>query len=167
MRFVEDEAAVVDRRTSRASHSGRQELTIPTRRRAVPMPSPGNGTTTATARPTRLNKLPQITAFFWIAKILTTGFGEAASDALSHAAGAAGVVATGLALAGSLVAQLRATRYIPWLYWATVALVGVFGTMAADGTHELGIPLGVSSAGYLAITVAIFVIWYRVEGTLS
>jgi uncharacterized membrane-anchored protein len=131
------------------------------------MPRPGNETIAAPAGRKMANKLPQITVFFWIAKILTTGFGEAASDALSHAAGIVGVVATGLALAASLIAQLRATRYVPWLYWLTVALVGVFGTMAADGTHELGISLGVSSAGYLAVTAVIFAIWHRVEGTLS
>ena len=126
-----------------------------------------NDATTAPAGRQVVNKLPRITFFFWIAKILTTGFGEAASDALSRAAGAVGVAAVGLALLAGLAAQLRADRYRPWLYWSTVALVAVFGTMVADGTHQLGISLPVSSAGYLALTVLVFAVWYRVEGTLS
>jgi uncharacterized membrane-anchored protein len=122
---------------------------------------------TAPARRITANKVPQVTLFFWIVKILTTGFGEAASDALVRSARVVAVVAVALALAASLAAQVRATRYVPWLYWLTVALVGVFGTMAADIPQFLGFPVWVSSLGYLVAVGAVFAAWYRVEGTLS
>jgi uncharacterized membrane-anchored protein len=112
-------------------------------------------------------KVPQVTAFFWIVKVLTTGMGEAASDALVRGVGPVAVAVAGLAFAAALVAQLRADRYIAWLYWLTVALIGVFGTMAADIPHFLGVPVWATSLFYLLSVVAVFVAWYRMEGTLS
>src|SRR3954449_3764090 len=113
------------------------------------------------------SKVPIVTASFWILKILTTGMGEAASDALVRVWGGVAVAATAVALVASFVAQFRAQRYIPGIYWLAVAMVGVFGTMAADLPHFLGIPLWVISAGYLLAVLAIFAVWYRLEGTLS
>ena len=114
-----------------------------------------------------VTKVPAVTAGFWVLKILTTGMGEAASDALVKWGGVAAVAATGLALVASFTAQFRASRYIPAVYWLAVAMVGIFGTMAADIPHFLGIPLWVTSLGYLLAVLAIFMIWYRLEGTLS
>jgi uncharacterized membrane-anchored protein len=113
------------------------------------------------------SKVPVVTASFWIIKILTTGFGEAASDALVRAFGVVAVIVTAVALVASFVAQFRAPRYVPWTYWLAVAMVGVFGTMAADVPHFLGVPLWITSAGYLIVVVTIFIVWYRLEGTLS
>jgi uncharacterized membrane-anchored protein len=113
------------------------------------------------------SKVPIVTASFWVLKILTTGMGEAASDALVRAFGGIAVAITAVALVASFVAQFRASRYVPWIYWLAVAMVGVVGTMAADLPHFLGIPLWVISAGYLLAVLAIFAVWYRLEGTLS
>jgi uncharacterized membrane-anchored protein len=114
-----------------------------------------------------VSKVPVVTASFWALKILTTGMGEAASDALVRWGGVVAVAVTGLALLASFVAQFRASRYVPVVYWLAVAMVGVFGTMAADVPHFLGMSLGVISAVYLVAVLAIFTGWYRREGTLS
>jgi uncharacterized membrane-anchored protein len=129
--------------------------------------SPQARTTEMPAHHSAASKVPIVTSSFWILKILTTGMGEAASDALVRAFGGVAVAATAVALVASFVAQFRASRYVPWIYWLAVAMVGVFGTMAADLPHFLGVPLWAISAGYLLAVLAIFGVWYRLEGTLS
>jgi len=113
------------------------------------------------------NKVPVVTVYFWIIKILTTGMGEAASDALVRAGGVVAVGATAVALVASFVAQFRVTRYIPGVYWLAVVMVSVFGTMAADIPHFLGVPAWVTSTAYLLAVLVIFWVWHRMEGTLS
>jgi uncharacterized membrane-anchored protein len=113
-------------------------------------------------------KVPEITALFWIIKILTTGMGEATSDYLAKTsvvlAGAAGLA--GFALAMWL--QFRVRRYVAAVYWFAVVMVAVFGTMAADGLHvELGIPYIGSTLIYAVAVAVIFWLWHRSEGTLS
>jgi uncharacterized membrane-anchored protein len=113
-------------------------------------------------------KVPAITAVFWVVKVLTTGMGEAASDWLGSVslalAGAVGV----LGIAVALVLQVRADRYRPVRYWFAVAMVAVFGTMAADALHVvLDIPYAVSTAVYALALPVVFVLWRRGEGTLS
>lgn len=115
-----------------------------------------------------LSKVPQITLFFWITKLLTTAMGEAASDFFVHLDPIAAVLGGAGAFAGSLLLQFAVSRYIPWIYWLVVAMVAVFGTMAADMLHGV---LGVSHpAATLIFAIAlalVFLLWYRVEGTLS
>jgi uncharacterized membrane-anchored protein len=113
-------------------------------------------------------KVPQITALFWVIKVLTTGMGEAASDYL----GTLNLVIAGLIGVGGFVValwwQLRIRRYSTPVYWFAVAMVAVFGTMAADGVHVgLGIPYAASTACYAVALAVVFVWWYRSEGTLS
>ncbi len=116
-----------------------------------------------------LNKVPAITALFWVAKVLTTGMGETASDFLVTTIDP--VVAVGLGFvvfAGFLVLQLTRKRYIPWVYWSTVAMVSVFGTMAADIVHvELGIPYTVSTAVFALALGGVFLVWWLLERDLS
>jgi uncharacterized membrane-anchored protein len=114
-------------------------------------------------------KVPQITVAFWIAKIASTGMGEALSD-YGYARygtlvdGAFGVVL----LAGALILQFRTRRYRTWIYWLAVVAVSVTGTMAADGLHVVvGLPYTVTTLLYAVILAIIFVAWYRTEGTLS
>jgi uncharacterized membrane-anchored protein len=112
---------------------------------------------------------PQITVWFWLAKVISTGQGEATSDFLYLKYG---VVITGtigaLLLVTALVLQFSARRYNPWLYWLAVAAVSVTGTMAADGMHvEFHVPYEYSTAFYASVLVVIFVLWYLTEGTLS
>jgi uncharacterized membrane-anchored protein len=114
-----------------------------------------------------LSKVPVITAFFWIVKILTTAMGEAASDFAVHINQLDAVIlgATGFIVA--LAIQFSARRYIAWVYWLLVAMVSVFGTMAADVIHHAGVPVPVSTAVFGILLAGVFAFWYKVEGTLS
>ncbi len=116
-----------------------------------------------------LSKVPEITAIFWVVKVLTTGMGESTSDYLTHTLNPAIAVFLGLiALAGALALQFRARRYEPWIYWLAVAMVAVFGTMAADALHvELGVPYVVSTIFYLIVLGIVFRTWFAYEKTLS
>ena len=113
-------------------------------------------------------KVPEITALFWLVKVLTTGMGEAASDWLAKDNL---VLAGGVGLAGFVVAmwlQLRAVRYSAARYWFAVAMVAVFGTMAADGVHRvLGVPYVATTVFYAVALGLVFAFWYRTEGTLD
>ena len=127
-------------------------------------------TETSTMRPAVrvLTKVPEITVLFWVIKLLTTGMGEAMSDALGQKsvplAGAVGILGMTLALR----LQLRQTEYRAGYYWFCVMMVAVFGTMVADGIRDgAGIGYQVTTPVFALITGAIFYRWYRSEGTLS
>jgi uncharacterized membrane-anchored protein len=113
--------------------------------------------------------VPEVTVLFWVTKVLTTGMGETASDFLVRRIDP--FVAVGLGAVAFVVAmalQLRARRYVPWTYWLAVSMVSVFGTMAADVVHiALGVPYAVSTVVFAVVLAAVFVVWYRTEGTLS
>ena len=118
-----------------------------------------------------LNKVPEVALSFWIIKIMSTTVGETGADYLAVNAGL-GQGVTGSVMAGvlavALLIQLRTCRYTPWIYWLTVVLVSVVGTQITDFlTDSMGVSLYISSAVFAAALVAIFAIWYRVEGTLS
>jgi uncharacterized membrane-anchored protein len=116
------------------------------------------------------SKVPyRITAYFWIIKILTTAMGEALADfmALRYSPVLAGVVGT-LVFAIAMVLQFRAPGYRVWIYWFAVAMVAVWGTLAADGLHiKLGVPYALSSAFFAVCLAAVFIAWYATERTLS
>jgi uncharacterized membrane-anchored protein len=116
-----------------------------------------------------LSKVPEVTAFFWIVKALTTAMGESTSDFLVHSlVPEIAVVLGGIAFCVALYLQLTKDRYLPWAYWLAVAMVGVFGTMAADVLHVgLGVPYVASTIFYAIVLALVFRTWYRVEGTLS
>lgn len=114
-------------------------------------------------------KVPEITAIFWIIKLLSTAMGESTSDYFVFQINPYVAVALGcLGLVGALILQLVARRYIPWVYWLAVVMVAVFGTMAADVIHVvLHVPYTASTAAFAAALALIFVLWYRTEKTLS
>jgi uncharacterized membrane-anchored protein len=116
-----------------------------------------------------LTKVPEVTAYFWITKVLTTGMGEATSDYLVHRFNPEIAVVVGFtAFVAAMAVQFSVRRYNSWAYWFAVSMVAVFGTMAADVLHVgLGIPYAVSTAFYSVVLAVIFVLWYRSEGTLS
>lgn len=115
------------------------------------------------------SKVPVITAYFWIIKILSTAMGEASSDYLAHRYDPYIVVPLGgIALLITLAIQLRTRRYNTWIYWLTVVMVAVVGTMVADASHlQFGIPYYQTSAAFAIALACIFFAWYRTEGTLS
>lgn len=117
---------------------------------------------------TPISWVAPVTGMFWAIKLVTTAFGEAAADGLGGIsiplAGAVGLIA----LVAALRWQLRSHHYVPVRYWSAVAAVALFGTMLADGLHVvLGLPYPVTSLLYAAATAAIFLVWKRVEGTIS
>src|ERR1700688_3370462 len=116
-----------------------------------------------------LRKVPEVTVYFWITKVLTTALGESTSDYLVHKLNPYIAVALGgIALVASLVLQFSARRYVPWIYWLAVGMVAVFGTMAADVLHiEFGVPYIGSTVVFAALLVGVFWSWSRVEPTLS
>ncbi len=117
----------------------------------------------------RYSKVPEVTAFFWIVKALTTAMGESTSDFLVHAMiPQIAVVLGGIAFTIALYLQFSKDRYVPWAYWLAVAMVGVFGTMCADVLHVgFGIPYIASTIFFAVALFAVFRTWYRSEGTLS
>jgi uncharacterized membrane-anchored protein len=114
-------------------------------------------------------KVPRVTAYFWVAKILTTAMGEAISDYLVHRFDPYVAVTAGFAaFAVAMAIQFRSRAYVPWAYWLAVAMVAVFGTMAADVLHvEFRVPYIASTALFAVALVAVFTMWHRREGTLS
>jgi uncharacterized membrane-anchored protein len=142
---------------------------------AIPSPSPDfgpasrSGGRSADVVRRGLSRVPEITVYFWIIKVLTTGMGETTSDYLVHRLNPVIAVAIGAAgLAAGLIVQFSMRRYVAWSYWFAVAMVGVFGTMAADVLHiGLHIPYVVSTTFYAVVLTVIFVTWHRSEKTLS
>jgi uncharacterized membrane-anchored protein len=117
------------------------------------------------------SKVPEITAFFWIIKILATTVGETAADFLNDHIGL-GLTGTTLVmsvlLAGALVAQFRSERYVPVTYWLAVVLISVVGTLASDNlVDNFGVPLAVTTVAFAVALGITFWIWYRKEHTLS
>lgn len=114
-------------------------------------------------------KVPDITALFWVAKLLSTALGEAASDFLVFQINPYVAVALGcLGLLVALALQLWLRRFSAWVYWLAVAMVAVFGTMAADVLHVvLHVPYAASTAFFAIGLAAVFVAWYLSERTLS
>jgi uncharacterized membrane-anchored protein len=114
-------------------------------------------------------RVPEITAYFWVIKGLSTAMGESTSDFLVHIMNP--VLAVGLGFVGFVIAlalQFSMRRYLAWTYWLAVLMVGVFGTMAADVLHVgFGVPYIASSALYAIMLAAVFITWQRTERTLS
>jgi uncharacterized membrane-anchored protein len=143
-------------------------------RRAGPAPhkgirrAPSHSHSAVRSREPLAAKVPEITALFWVIKILTTGMGEATADFLIKInillGGVVGLVVFVLALGW----QFRVRRYIAVVYWLAVAMVAVFGTLAADGLHvELHVPYLGSTIFYAIVLAVVFYLWCRNEGTLS
>ena len=118
-----------------------------------------------------LNKVPEITLYFWIIKILCTTIGETAADFLNTNLnlGLTGTsLVMGILLIIILFIQIRAKKYIPTMYWLAVVLISVVGTLITDNlTDNFGVSL-VTTTIIFAIALAItFIIWYIKEKTLS
>jgi uncharacterized membrane-anchored protein len=132
----------------------------------------GMANTSVGARSARqlLNKVPEVTLWFWVIKILATTVGETFADFLAGLGlglGGTTVVMT-LLLVVVLVAQLRARRYVPGLYWLTVVLISVVGTLITDNlTDVLGVPLAVSTILFAIALAVTFAVWSASEKTLS
>lgn len=126
--------------------------------------------TTATGR-RLLSKVPEVTVFFWIIKVMATTVGETAADFLNGHLGL-GLTGTTLVMSvlliGVLAVQFRSGRYVPVLYWATVVLISVVGTLGSDNlVDNFGVPLVVTTVAFAVALTVTFQAWYRREHTLS
>jgi len=120
---------------------------------------------------TMLSKVPEVTVYFWVIKILATTVGETAADFLNTnlklgLTGTTCVMAALLAVA--LLFQFRARKYVPGIYWLAVVLISVVGTLITDNlTDHFGISLWLTSVLFAIALAATFVVWYSSERTLS
>jgi uncharacterized membrane-anchored protein len=123
------------------------------------------------AASTLLNKVPEITLWFWVIKIMCTTIGETAADYLNVNLGFGltnTTYVTGALLAAVLVVQFRARRYVPVVYWAVVVVISVFGTLITDNLSDgMNVPLTLSTPVFAVILCLVFAAWYGVERTLS
>jgi uncharacterized membrane-anchored protein len=126
---------------------------------------------TKTTRQAMLSKVPEVTIYFWIIKVLCTTVGETASDFLNVNLGwglTGTSTAMGFCLAAVLFFQFRANKYIPGVYWLAVVLISIFGTLITDNlTDSLGVPLEVSTLVFTVALALTFAAWFAVERTLS
>lgn len=117
------------------------------------------------------SKVPEVTLYFWVIKILGTTIGETAADSLNVDLGfglTGTTIVVGVLLAIALAHQFTRTRYIPWIYWLTVVLISVAGTLITDNlTDNFGVPLAVSTGFFGAGLILTFAAWYISESTLS
>ncbi|UPK52860.1 hypothetical protein MT476_26450 (plasmid) [Bacillus sp. H8-1] len=118
-----------------------------------------------------LNKVPEVTIFFWIIKVLCTTVGETFADFLNFNLGFGLTVTTiimGIAFFILLYLQFKATKYVPGIYWTTVVLISVFGTLVTDNlTDGMGVPLEASTIVFSILLGLTFLFWYLSEKTLS
>ena len=118
-----------------------------------------------------LNKVPEITVFFWVIKILCTTVGESFADYVNETLGF-GLTNTTLVFSAALVAvmvvQFRLHTYVPGVYWLAVVLISVVGTLLTDNlTDAQGVALRTSSIGFAIVLAVVFGVWYARERTLS
>jgi uncharacterized membrane-anchored protein len=117
------------------------------------------------------SKVPEITAFFWIIKILCTTIGETAADFLNVNLNL-GLTVTSLIMGGlfilALIVQFITKKYTPVVYWLTVMLISVFGTLVTDNLSDnLHVPLEYSTIFFTIALALTFGVWYAIEKTLS
>ncbi len=118
-----------------------------------------------------LSKVPEVTMYFWIIKILCTTVGETAADFLNFDLNLGLTVTTivmSVFLAVALFVQFRLRRYVPGIYWLAVVLISVVGTLITDNlVDNFGVPLLTTTIVFSVALAAAFAVWYASERTLS
>ncbi|WP_300683188.1 hypothetical protein [Nocardioides sp.] len=127
------------------------------------------GRTTVTRQ--MLNKVPEITIWFWVIKILCTTVGESFADWINMTLGV-GLTNTAViftvVLAAVIALQMRLRRYVPFVYWLTVVVVSITGTLYTDIlTDSRGVPLATSTTVFAVLLAIVFGVWWLRERTLS
>lgn len=116
----------------------------------------------------RAAKVPEITAWFWIIKILTTAGGEAVSDYLALHNHLIGGALEAIFFMVALVVQFRVRRYLAWAYWTLAFAIATAGTGVSDTMHlTFSMPYTVTTGLWSVALAAIFVVWFVSERTLS
>lgn len=132
---------------------------------------PETVTSTTSVGRRMLNKVPEITLYFWIIKILCTTVGETAADYLNSNLGL-GLSGTSYVMSGvlivALIFQFATTRYRPGIYWLAVVLISIVGTLVSDNLVDgYGVPLQTTTILFGIALAITFAVWYWSERTLS
>ena len=119
----------------------------------------------------KFNKVPEVTMYFWIIKVLCTTVGETAADYLNTTLNV-GLTGTSLVMSALLVVvlcfQFKARKYTPSIYWLAVVLLSIVGTLITDNlTDHFKVPLETTTCVFSMMLVLTFAVWYAVEKTLS
>jgi uncharacterized membrane-anchored protein len=127
-----------------------------------------------------LTKVPAVTLGFWIVKILATTLGETGGDSVtmswlgettSHPVPNGYLIGTaifGVLLVLFIWAQIKARRFNPWLYWATIVASTTCGTTLADfADRSLGVGYPGGSLLLLACVLLSLFAWHRTLGTVD
>ena len=118
-----------------------------------------------------LNKVPEVTIWFWVIKILCTTVGETAADYLNetlHFGLTGTTLVTSVALIGALIWQFKSIKYVPGVYWLTVVLISVVGTLVTDNlTDRFNVSLVLTTSIFAIVLIAVFITWQASEHTLS
>lgn len=128
-------------------------------------------TRTSTRIPVVYNRVPKVTADFWLIKLMAVTVGETAADFLNATLGF-GLTNTSIVMAGALVAvlivQFAQQKYVPWAYWLAVVMISIVGTLISDDLADnFGVSLETTTLIFSAALIATFAIWYVFEKTLS
>ena len=118
-----------------------------------------------------LNKVPEVTIYFWIIKVLCTTVGETAADYLNEALNF-GLTGTSLVMSVLLIFimffQFKTKKYIPSIYWLAVVLISIVGALITDNLSDnFNIPLEATIIVFSILLILTFSVWYRAEKTLS
>lgn len=118
-----------------------------------------------------LNRVPRVTADFWLIKLVAVTMGETAADYLAVNLGY-GLTVTSIFMSAVLIAalvfQFWQKRYVPWSYWLAVVLISVVGTLVTDNlVDNFGVALETTTIAFTIALAATFAVWYAFERTLS
>jgi uncharacterized membrane-anchored protein len=119
----------------------------------------------------RLSKVPEVTLYFWVIKVLCTTVGETFADFINGKLGDnlnTTTIVMGVLLIAGLIVQFRVPEYIPAVYWVAVVLISIFGTLITDNMVEnFNVSLTTSTIVFAILMLASFGVWYASEKTLS
>jgi uncharacterized membrane-anchored protein len=120
---------------------------------------------------TQFNRVPKVTADFWLIKLMAVTMGETAADYLAVNMGL-GLTATSLIMSSilvvALVMQFAQKKYVPWAYWLAVVLISIVGTLVTDNlVDNFGVALTTTTIAFTVALAVTFTIWHASEKTLS
>lgn len=128
-----------------------------------PYPTPNNAIS--------VNKVAAVSTSFWLIKMMSTTMGETGADFLifkMHWGLPLTSLLMSALLAAILLGQLQSRRFHHWLYWLSVVMVSIVGTLITDNlTDQMQVPLPISTLGFTLLLIPVFLLWYRTEGSLS
>jgi uncharacterized membrane-anchored protein len=118
-----------------------------------------------------LNKVPEVTVYFWVIKVLCTTVGETASDYLSGNVGLGltkTTFITAALLIATLVFQFRSRKYVAGIYWTGIVLISIVGTQITDNLSDnYGVSLVTTTTVFSVVLAIVFGVWFVSERTLS